>query len=241
MIVIPAIDIMDGKAVRLERGKKDTAVVYSENPIEIVDYFNDIGIDRIHIVDLDAAFSGGKKNNRELIRKLASRAKAFVEVGGGVRSLLDVEELLCCYVNKVVVGTMPVKNPIEFEKVAERFSDRIIAGVDVEDGFVKISGWEENPHIDYIAFLFKMRDMGINEAIVTDIKKDGLLEGIDFEFYKDIALKTDLEIIISGGVKDIEDIKKAKKIEKYGIKGIIIGKAFYEKTISLEEALEVAG
>ncbi|WP_022669570.1 1-(5-phosphoribosyl)-5-[(5-phosphoribosylamino)methylideneamino]imidazole-4-carboxamide isomerase [Hippea alviniae] len=239
MIIIPAIDIIDGKVVRLKKGKKDDVTVYSDNPIEMIEYFNDLGIRRVHIVDLDAAFTAGKKNNRKLIWEMAKISKSMIEVGGGVRRFEDVEEILCCYVNKVILGTMPVKEPEEFERAVSVFKDKLIAGVDVENGYVKISGWQENPKIEYISFLLMMRDKGIKEAIITDITRDGMLKGIDAEFYKDIALKTDMDIIVSGGVRDINDIKKVKELGKFGVVGVIIGRAFYEKTISLEEAVRL--
>ncbi len=237
MTIIPAIDLMDGKAVRLIKGRKDNVTVYSGNPMELVDYFNELGVRRVHIVDLDAAFTGGEKNNRELIRQLAEAAKAFVEVGGGIRKYIDVEEVLCCYVNKVVIGTMPIVNPDEFERVVEDFKDKIIAGVDVEHGFVKVSGWQENSKVDYIQYLLKMEDYGISEAIVTDISRDGTLAGVDVDFYRGIALKVNMDIIVSGGIRDIEDIKAVKSLETYGVTGVIVGKALYEKTLDLKQAL----
>jgi len=239
MIVIPAIDLMDGKAVRLIKGRKDNVTVYSDNPRELIDYFNSLGVRRVHIVDLDAAFTGGKKNNRDLIRELSSLSKSLVEVGGGIRSYLEVEEILCCYVDKIVIGTMPIMAPEEFERVLETYGDRIILGVDVEHGFVKVSGWQENSKVNYISFLQKMKALGVGEAIITDISRDGTLAGVNFDFYRDVALKADMDIIVSGGIRDLDDLRVVKSLERYGVRGVIVGKAIYEKTLDLKEALEL--
>ncbi|AEA34472.1 1-(5-phosphoribosyl)-5-[(5-phosphoribosylamino)methylideneamino]imidazole-4-carboxamide isomerase [Hippea maritima] len=239
MIIIPAIDLIEGKAVRLTRGRKDNIKIYHENPLKLVEYFNNLGVKRIHVVDLDAAFSGGEKNNLKLIEDIVQKSNAMVEVGGGMRSVEDVEKVLSAGAAKIVIGTMPIKNPQEFDKVVELFKNRIIAGVDVDNGFVRISGWQEDSQIEYISFLLKMKDRGIKEVIITDISRDGTLSGVDEEFYREIAVRTDLDIIVSGGVRDIDDIKRVKELEKFGVIGVIVGKAIYEKTLSLEEAVEL--
>ena len=239
MIVIPAIDLLDGKVVRLIKGRKDNITVYRENPLELVEEFNGLGVKRIHVVDLDAAFTGGKKNNRELIKKIAELAKSEIEVGGGIRSFSDAERVLDYPVDKIVIGTMPIVNLAEFEKVMAAFGDRVILGVDVEGGLVRISGWQENSELNHIEFLLKMKEYGVRETIVTDISRDGTLAGVDVEFYKDIATKTGLGVIVSGGIRDIDDIRAVKSLEPFGVKGVIVGKAFYEGTLDLKEALEV--
>ncbi len=239
MIVIPAIDLMDGKAVRLIKGRKDNVTVYSENPLELVDWFNSLGVRRLHIVDLDAAFSGGEKNNRKLIGELADKSKSLIELGGGIRSFYDVKEVLKCGADKVIVGTMPIKNDSEFEKVVEKFEDSIIVGVDVENGFVKVSGWQEDSKLEHVEFLLKIKDMGVKETIVTDISRDGTLAGVNLDFYKNISVKTGMDIIVSGGIRDLYDIKAVRNLENYGVSGVIVGKAIYEKTLDLKEALKL--
>ncbi len=237
MIVIPAIDLMDGKVVRLKKGIKSNYVVYSNNPVEVARDFESLGAKRIHIVDLDSAFGSG--NNRKTIRKMAENLTlSMMEIGGGIRTRKDIEEVLCCRAQKIILGTMPVKNPALFEELVNDFGDKIIVGVDVEDNYVKISGWVENTKIDHIGFLSTMKEMGIKETIVTDIKKDGMLSGVDIDFYKNIALKTGLSVIASGGVKDENDIKQLETIEKFGLAGVIIGKAIYENTVDLKKLLE---
>ena len=239
MIVIPAIDLMDGKAVRLIKGRRDNITVYRENPLELVSEFNELGVKRIHVVDLDAAFTGGEKNNRELIKKIAELSRCEIEVGGGIRSFSDAERVLGYPVDRIVIGTMPIVNRSEFEKVMATFGDRVILGVDVEGNFVRISGWQENSELNHIDFLLAMKGYGVRETIVTDISRDGTLAGVNVEFYKDIAVKTELDVIVSGGIRDIDDIKAVKGLEPFGVKGVIVGKAFYEGTLDLKGALEV--
>ncbi len=237
MIIIPAIDLMNGQVVRLKKGKKEDFTVYSNSPIDVAKSFEKFGARRIHIVDLDSAFGIG--NNRKIIREIAKNlTTSIIEVGGGIRSLEDVREILCCNIQRVIVGTLPIKDPPLFERIVDEFGEKIIVGVDVEDEYVKISGWSENTKIDYLAFLSKIQEMGIGETIVTDIKKDGMLSGIDIDFYKNIALQTGLNVIASGGVRDENDIRNLKSIEKYGLIGVILGKSIYEKSIDIKKVLE---
>ena len=235
MLIIPAIDLYDGKVVRLTKGKRENMHVYSYNPLNIAEKFCSLGVKRIHIVDLNAAF--GEKNNRDIIKDMASKIDAEIEVGGGIRNLKIAEELFSCGVNSIVIGTMMVKSFSDFEKIVSLYKDKIIAGVDIEGKYVKISGWCENTSIDYMDLLLRVKDMGIKQTIVTDVSRDGTLEGINPLFYKEIALKTGLHVVASGGVSNIEDIKGLKKVEKFGVVGVIVGKAIYENKISLKEAL----
>jgi len=237
MIIIPAIDLMDGRVVRLKKGKKEDYRVYSENPVSVLKNFEKMGAKRIHIVDLDNAFNEGK-DNVDIIKKMSEVATADIEVGGGIRSIESADRMIESGVKRIIIGTLPIKNPQEFERVVDKFRDKIIIGVDVENDSVRISGWVEDTKINHIEFLKKMHSMGIEEAIVTDIKKDGMLTGIDTDFYKNIALKTNLKVIASGGVKDENDINRLKLIEKFGVSGVIVGKAFYENSIDLKKVIE---
>ncbi len=240
MKIIPAIDLMDGKVVRLKKGKKDDYIVYGTNPVDKALEFEKLGAKRIHVVDLDAAF--GNKDNRKIIKKIAENLSvAEIEVGGGIRTLKDIKSILCCRAKKVILGTMPVKDPALFSEIVKEYKNSVMVGVDIEDGYIKISGWVENSRIDYVSFLGKIQNLGITEVVITDIKKDGMLSGIDSDFYKNIALKTNLKIIASGGIKDENDIKKLKNLEEYGVYGVIIGKAIYEKTVDLKKLLKEQG
>jgi len=235
MLIIPAIDIYDGKVVRLTKGKRENVHVYSSSPLNTAKKFCSLGVKRIHIVDLNAAF--GEGNNLNILKDIVSSVDAEIEVGGGIRNLEMVEKLFSYGVNDIVIGTMMVKDFSGFEKIVSLYKDRIIAGVDVEGKYVRISGWRENTGTDCVELLLKVKDMGIKKAIVTDISRDGTLEGINSLFYKEVALKTGLSIIASGGVSNLEDIKRLKEVEKFGVIGVIVGKAIYEGKISLKEAL----
>ncbi len=235
MLIIPAIDIYDGKVVRLIKGKKQNMHVYSYNPLNIAEKFCSLGAKRIHIVDLNAAFGG--KNNRDIVKDIVKNIDVEVEVGGGIRNLKIAEELFSYGVNSIIIGTMMVKNFNDFEKIVSLYKNKIIAGVDVEGNYVRISGWNENTKVDYVDLLLRVKEMGIKQTIVTDISRDGTLKGINPLFYKEVALKTGLSVVASGGVSNIEDIKRLKTVEKFGVIGVIIGKAIYENKISLKEAL----
>ncbi len=237
MIIIPAIDLMGGKVVRLEKGIKKNYKVYSNDPVETAEKFYSLGAERIHIVDLDAAFDP-KHSNFEIIRKIIDAVPAKVEVGGGIRDIEDVEKYLSAGAYRIIIGTMAVKEPEKFGNIIDRFGDKIIAGVDILNGFVHIAGWVEDTKIEYLNFLGKMKDMGIREVIITDIKRDGMLSGVDVDFYRDVVYRTDLKVIVSGGIRDKSDIEKLQKMECCGVYGVIIGKAIYEKRIDLKNVLE---
>ncbi len=240
MIVIPAIDIMDSKVVRLRQGKRDSYTIYSNSPLDVAREFESMGAKRIHIVDLDKAL--GRGDNQAIIREIAENLKTtLVEVGGGIRTKEDVEKILCCRAQRVIIGTMPIKNPKLFEEILELFGEHIIVAVDVMDGFVRVSGWEEDSRADHIAFLHKLEQMGVKEVIVTDIKNDGTLSGVDLDFYKNIVLKTEMSVIASGGVSTHEDIEKLEKLAPYGLSGVVVGRAIYEKTVDIRYLLERYG
>ncbi len=237
MIIIPAIDLMDGKVVRLKQGKKEDYTFYSDDPVGVAERFESLGARRIHVVDLDRAF--GRGDNTQIIMKMAETLKhALIEVGGGVRSLEDVQKLLCCRVQRVIIGSMPFKNPRLFERIVDQYAEHIIVAVDVEDSKVRVSGWREDSKADHIAFISGLQQMGIREVIVTDITRDGTLQGVDIDFYKNIALKTSIGIIASGGVKGMEDLEQLSRLEPMGVIGVVVGKAIYENRLNLEEALK---
>ncbi|MGC9257680.1 1-(5-phosphoribosyl)-5-[(5-phosphoribosylamino)methylideneamino]imidazole-4-carboxamide isomerase [Desulfurella sp.] len=233
MLVVPAIDLIDSKVVRLTKGKAESAKEYSQNPIEFALYFESLGFKRIHIVDLDAAFNRG--NNLDIIYKIAKNSNIELEIGGGIRNFDIAQKIIDSGVKRIVIGSLPFKNKAEFEKILKSFLEYIVIGVDVENNKVKISGWEEETQVECVDFLKQALDWGISEAIVTDISKDGMLSGIDENFYGQIAKKSSIGIIASGGIKNIEDLMRLKKCEKDGLNGAIIGKAIYEGTIDLSQ------
>ena len=236
MKLFPAIDLFDGKAVRLFKGEYQKMTVYSENPVEIALDFYSKGAKCMHVVDLEGAKSG-ETPNIETVKKLVSSTDAFVEVGGGIRSEKVVERYLTAGVNRVILGTSAVENPEFLKSCIKEFGDKIAVGVDIKDGFVAIKGWTEKSAYSGVDFCKKMQDEGVKTIICTDISKDGAMLGTNHELYKTLKNELSINVIASGGVSSIEDVKKLKDIDIYGA---IIGKAYYTGAIDLVEALKVA-
>ena len=236
MKLFPAIDLYDGKAVRLYKGDYEKMTIYSENPSEIaIDFYNK-GAMFMHIVDLEGAKSGDTPN-LETIKKIVSSTPAFVEVGGGIRSIEVIKTYIDAGVDRVILGTSAVNDSEFLQKAISMFGDKIAVGVDIKDGFVAIKGWTEKSNFTGLEFCKKMQDMGVKTIICTDISKDGAMQGTNHDLYKSLKENLDIQIIASGGVSSIEDIKKLKEIDIYGA---IIGKAYYTGDIDLVEGLKVA-
>lgn len=236
MKLFPAIDLFDGKAVRLFKGDYQNMTVYSENPSEIaIDFYNS-GAQYMHVVDLEGAKTG-QTPNIETVKKLVASTPAFVEVGGGIRSESVIEKYLSAGVNRVILGTSAVENPEFLKSAIKNFGDKIAVGVDIKDGFVAIKGWTEKSNVNGIDFCKKMQDEGVKTIICTDISKDGAMKGTNHELYKTLKESLSIDVIASGGVSSIDDVKRLKDT---GIYGAIIGKAYYVKSIDLVEALKVA-
>ncbi len=228
--VIPAIDIKDGKAVRLYKGEFSKVKVYSDKPEEIAKKFNDYGFKRIHVVDLDGA-KEGKLKNINVIKKIRKNFKREIEVGGGIRSYKVVKSLFEEGINYTVIGTLAVKNPEEFEKIISEFPNRVILAIDSKFGRVAVGGWTEETSSTPEEFVKIYDSKPVWGYLYTVIERDGSLEGVDIQPYKEIKKYTKKPVLASGGVSSIEDIKKL-----YGIvDGVIVGKAIYEGKIKLEE------
>ncbi len=236
MEIFPAIDLYDGKAVRLFKGDYNQMTVYSENPIEIARDFESKGAKFIHIVDLEGA-KDGTTPNLHIVKQIANETGLFVEIGGGIRSLETVKAYLESGVGRVILGTAAV-NDEEFLKAAvKEYGDKIAVGIDIKDGFVAIKGWTEKSQYSCDEFCLKMQNLGVKYIICTDISKDGAMQGTNRQLYKELSEKFDVNITASGGVSDIDDIKALRKLNLYGA---IIGKAYYIGAIDLKEALEEA-
>ena len=236
MKIFPAIDLYNGKAVRLLKGDYDKMTVYSDNPIEIARDFENKGAGFIHMVDLEGA-KDGTTPNLETVKKIANETSLFTEIGGGIRSMETIEKYLENGVDRVILGTAAVENP-EFLKLAiAKYGERIAVGVDIKDGFVAIKGWLEKSQYSGIEFCEMMQNIGVKTLICTDISKDGAMQGTNRELYKELSKRFDIDIVASGGVSSIDDIKALRKLDLYGA---IIGKAYYIGAIKLEEALEAA-
>ena len=234
MRIIPAIDLLDGKCVRLLRGNYAESTEYEYDPVELARRFEAMGIGRIHLVDLNAA-RGDDHNNRGIIGKIRKAVSATLEVGGGVRSTRDVEELLDVGVDRLIVGTLLVKAPDRVTAWATKHPGTIIAGIDAQDGIVKISGWEEGSSMGDIEAAELAREAGALSIIYTNISRDGTLEGPDIVNSLKMADASGLPLIVSGGIRNDRDFEEIEKVSKRRIAGVITGKALYEGKINLEK------
>ncbi len=236
MKLFPAIDLFDGKAVRLFKGDYNQMTVYNENPIEIAQDFSVQGAKFIHIVDLEGA-KDGTTPNLDIVKQIANETELFTEIGGGIRSMDTVRAYLENGIDRVILGTAAVKDEVFLKEALKEYGERIAVGVDIKDGFVSIKGWTENSEYDCFTFCEKMQALGVKTLICTDISKDGAMQGTNRELYRELSEKFSIDITASGGVSSLEDIIALRKLDLYGA---IIGKAYYIGAIDLKEALEVA-
>lgn len=236
MKLFPAIDLYDGKAVRLYKGEYNNMTVYSENPIEIARDFESKGMKYIHIVDLQGA-KDGTTPNINIVKQIANETGLFCEVGGGIRDMKTVEAYLGSGIDRVILGTAAVNNPEFLQQAVKQYGEKIAVGVDIKDGFVAIKGWMEKSQYTCFDFCEKMEKLGVKTLICTDISKDGAMKGTNRELYKQLCQRFSIDITASGGVSSIDDIKALRELDIYGA---IIGKAYYIGAIDLKEALEAA-
>ena len=238
MLIMPAIDLYEGKAVRLKRGDYREMTVYSEHPRELMDAFAEQGAKAVHVVDLEGARDGNTAN-LPLIRKLKQGSSLLMEVGGGIRTMETVRVYLeDAGVDRVILGTAAVTDPAFAEQAVRRWGDRIAVGVDILDGKVAIRGWTEQSSLDAFSFCRRMEEIGVTTVVVTDISRDGMLEGANRGLYEEMIGKlSSLRLIASGGVSGLEDVVALKAA---GLYGAIIGKAYYTGAVDLRVAVEVA-
>lgn len=236
MEIFPAIDLVNGKAVRLFKGDYAQMTVYSDNPIDVARDFESKGAKYIHLVDLEGA-KDGTTPNIETVKQIANETGLFTEIGGGIRDLATVSKYLENGVDRAILGTAAVKDEVFLKEALNKYGDKIAVGIDIKDGFVAIKGWIESSGIDPFEFCEKMQNMGVKYIICTDVSKDGAMRGTNLELYKKLSEKFSVNITASGGVSSIEDVKALRKMDIYGA---IIGKAYYVGAIDLTEALEVA-
>ncbi|WP_375181890.1 1-(5-phosphoribosyl)-5-[(5-phosphoribosylamino)methylideneamino]imidazole-4-carboxamide isomerase [Chryseobacterium sp.] len=232
MKIIPAIDIIDGKCVRLSKGDYDTKKIYNENPLEVAKEFESFGIQYLHLVDLDGAKSKHIVNQK-VLETIAKETSLEIDFGGGLKTLEDIEIAFSSGAKQITIGSIAVQDPdFCFDLIEKYGSDKIILGADCENRKIKTSGWLEESQLDVIDFILKYKNKGIKNVICTDISKDGMLQGASDELYREIVEKTAVQLIASGGISCIEDVEQMKKI---GCSGTIIGKAIYEGRISLQQ------
>lgn len=232
MRIIPAIDIIDGKCVRLSQGDYDTKKIYNENPLEVAKEFEDYGIEYLHLVDLDGAKSKQIINYKTL-ELIASKTNLKVDFGGGIKANDDIRIAFECGANQITGGSIAVQNPTLFQEwISQYGSDKIILGADAKDRKIATHGWLETSEVDVIDFIKEYKTKGIDYVICTDIAKDGMLEGTSNELYAEILATSEVKLIASGGVSSIDDLIKIKEL---GCEGAILGKAIYEGRIQLKD------
>jgi len=236
MYIYPAIDLFEGKAVRLYKGDYARMTVYSENPAEVAKAFAAAGAKHIHLVDLEGA-KKGEPANLTTIGKIIEAANLFVEVGGSIRNMESIEIYLSIGVDRVILGTAAVTDPVFLEAALTKYGEKIAVGVDIKDGFVAIKGWTEKSSITAEDFFARMESLGVKTVICTDISRDGAMKGTNRELYRELSEKYANDLIASGGVSTMEDVKALAEMKLHGA---IIGKAYYIGAINLKEAVEAA-
>lgn len=240
MLIIPAIDIRNGKCVRLVQGKADAETIFSDDPVAIAINWQEKGAKFLHLVDLDGAFTGAPKN-LDIISKIVEKVNIPVEMGGGIRDQKTLENVFKVGVKIAILGTKALTDPDFTKAMCKEYNDKIAVGIDAKDGIAAIHGWTVSGGISAIDLAIEMKNLGVKTIIYTDIKRDGMLTGPNITATKKISIAVPgVDIIASGGVSSINDIKALKEIEKYGVKGVIIGKALYTGGIRLEEVISLA-
>ena len=236
MNIFPAIDLYDGKAVRLYKGDYAQMTVYSENPAEIACDFAAKGAKFIHVVDLEGAKSG-ETPNLDTVLKIKNTSGLYCEIGGGIRSMEVVDRYLSAGIDRVILGTAAITDEAFLRAAVAKYGERIAVGADIKDGYIAVKGWTETSSVTAEDFFANMQRIGVKTVICTDISKDGAMMGTNLALYRDLSEKFSMQIVASGGVSTIEDVKRLAEMQLYGA---IIGKAYYIGSIDLAEAIEVA-
>ena len=236
MLIFPAIDLYEKKAVRLFKGDYNRMTVYSSNPLEIARDFEAQGASCIHLVDLEGA-KDGLTPNLAVIDSIVSGTGLFTEVGGGIRSMETIHRYLDLGVDRVILGTAAVTDQTLLVKALEKYGEKIAVGVDIRNGYVAIEGWTQQSQYDFLSFSQRMETLGVKTLICTDISRDGAMKGTNHSLYQQLGQQLHLNITASGGVSTLDDVRR---LREQGLYGAIIGKAYYTGSISLKEAIEVA-
>lgn len=236
MKIFPAIDLYEKKAVRLFKGEYEKMTVYSDDPVAVAKDFKSCGAEYIHMVDLEGARDGNTPNI-DIVRKIALEVGLFVEIGGGIRNMETLDKYIDSGVGRVILGTAAVNDEDFLKAAVLKYGDKIAVGADVKDGFIAIKGWLEKSEYTLDAFFSKMQGLGIKTVVCTDISKDGAMRGTNLIMYKELSSKYSVDIVASGGVSAIDDVKSLREMNLYGA---IIGRAYYVGAIDLKEAIEVA-
>ena len=236
MILFPAIDIRNGRCVRLTEGKFECETVFAEDPAEMAVRWADAGAEYLHVVDLDGALAG-QSANTEVIKRILAKVKIPVQVGGGIRTLENIENMLALGVARVILGSVAVRNPELVREACQKFPSKVVVGIDAKNGEVAVEGWGIGGGIGAVELAKKMAAVGVEHIIFTDISRDGMLSGVNVEATAELAKASGIKVIASGGVSSLADIKALQAREADGIEGCIIGKAIYTGALDLKEAL----
>ncbi len=239
MIIFPAIDIRGGKCVRLFKGDFQQETVFSDNPADMARKWQAQGAEYLHLVDLDGALAGSSQN-LAAIEEILKAVDIPTELGGGIRSMEQIDKLLAMGITRVILGSVAVKNPNLVREACAKYGERIVVGIDAKDGIVAVEGWGESGNIGVVELAKKMKDAGVKTIIYTDISRDGTLSGVNVEATVKLAQESGVKIVASGGVKSLEDINALKKQEAVGIEGVIAGKSIYMGKLDLAAAIKIA-
>ena len=236
MILFPAIDIRNGRCVRLTEGKFECETVFAEDPAEMAVRWADAGAEYLHVVDLDGALAG-QSGNTEVIKRILAKVKMSVQVGGGIRTLANIENMLALGVTRVILGSVAVRDPELVREACQKFPGQVVVGIDAKNGEVAVEGWGIGGGIGAIELAKKMAAVGVEHIIFTDISRDGMLSGVNVEATAELAKASGVKVIASGGVSSLADLKALQAHEADGIEGCIVGKAIYTGALDLKEAL----
>lgn len=238
MIFFPAIDLKDGKCVRLYQGDFDKVTIFNDSPKSQAEKFAQEGAEYLHLVDLNGALEG-KSINSDSIKEIIDSLEIPIQLGGGIRTSENIEHWLNLGIERVILGTIATKDPNFVKQACKEFPNKIVVGIDAKNNKVAVEGWGKESNIEVIELAKMFEDSGVAAIIYTDISKDGTMEGADFEGTKALAESVNIPVIASGGISSIEDIKKIKELESSGVSGVISGRAIYENAFSVREAVEI--
>lgn len=239
MIIFPAIDIRGGKCVRLFKGDFAQETVFSDSPAAMARKWQAQGAEYLHLVDLDGALAGSSQN-LAAIEEILQAVNIPTELGGGIRTMEQIDKLLAMGITRVILGSVAVKNPDLVREACAKYGERIVVGIDAKDGIVAVEGWGESGNVGVIELAQKMKDAGVKTIIYTDISRDGTLSGVNVDATVKLAQESGVKIVASGGVKSLTDIKALKAQESCGIEGVIAGKSIYTGSLDLQAAIEIA-
>jgi phosphoribosylformimino-5-aminoimidazole carboxamide ribotide isomerase len=239
MLIIPAIDLKEGKCVRLEQGLMDKATVYSVEPGSTAKHWEAQSAELLHVVDLDGAFAGAPKN-LQAITRIREAVTMPIEVGGGIRDMAMIRKLVSIGIDRIILGTAAIQNPAFVQAACTVFPDKIIAGIDAKNGMVAIKGWAEVTQVKAVDLARQMQGYGVIAVIYTDISRDGMLSGPNIEATRILAEALDIPVIASGGVSTIKDIQSLLDIQHSGVQGVVVGKSIYTGSLNLRQAIALA-